>query len=35
MMKMNETQAKEFVAEMAAKCDRRWKETVDKTRFMD
>src|SRR5687768_8992318 len=35
MTKMNEIQAKEFVAELAAKCDKRWKETVDKTRFMD
>ena len=35
MLKFNETQAKEFVAELAAKCDKRWKETVDKTRFMN
>jgi hypothetical protein len=35
MMKMNEIRAKDFVAELAAKCDKRWKETVDKTRFMD
>ncbi|MBM4299073.1 MAG: hypothetical protein FJ143_15160, partial [Deltaproteobacteria bacterium] len=35
MLKFNEGQAKEFVAELAAKCDRRWKETVDKTKFMD
>ena len=35
MLKMNESQAKEFVAELAAKCDQRWKQTVDKTRFMD
>ena len=35
MLKMNEPQAKEFIAELAAKCDKRWKETVDKTRFMN
>jgi hypothetical protein len=34
MLKLNEAQAMEYVAELAAKCDRRWKETVDKTRFM-
>ena len=35
MLKLNESQAEEFIADLAAKCDRRWKETVDKTRFMD
>ena len=35
MLKLNESQAKEFIAELAAKCDQRWKQTVDKTRFMD
>ena len=35
MLKLNERQAREFVAELAAKCDQRWQETVDKTRFMD
>ena len=35
MLKLNESQAEELVADLAAKCDRRWKETVDKTRFMD
>ena len=35
MLKMNESQAREFIAELAMKCDMRWKETVDKTRFMN
>ena len=35
MLKLNESQAKELVAELAAKCVKRWNETVDKTRFMD
>jgi len=35
MLKLNEPQAKEYVAEVAAKCAKRWKQTVDKTRFMD
>jgi hypothetical protein len=35
MLRLNESQAKEFIAELAAKCHKRWKETVDKTRFMD
>ena len=35
MLKMNESQATEFVAELAAKCDRRWKQIVDRTKFMD
>jgi pyrroloquinoline quinone (PQQ) biosynthesis protein C len=35
MLKLNEPQAKELIAELAAKCDKRWKETVDKTRFMN
>jgi hypothetical protein len=35
MLKMNESQATDFVAELAVKCERRWKETVDKTLFMD
>src|SRR5437879_8019440 len=35
MLKLNEPQAQEFIAELAAKCDKRWRETVDKTRFMN
>jgi pyrroloquinoline quinone (PQQ) biosynthesis protein C len=35
MLKLTESQAAEFVAELAQKCDRRWQETVDQTRFMN
>jgi pyrroloquinoline quinone (PQQ) biosynthesis protein C len=35
MLKMNESEATEFIGELAAKCDKRWKQTVDKTKFMD
>ena len=35
MLKLNESQAKEYIAELAAKCDKHWKQTVDKTKFMD
>ena len=35
MLKLNESQSKEFIAELAAKCATRWKQTVDQTRFMD
>jgi pyrroloquinoline quinone (PQQ) biosynthesis protein C len=35
MITMNESQAREYVAGLAAKCDKRWQETVDKTRFMN
>ena len=35
MLKLNEPQAQEFIAELAAKCDKRWRDTVDKTRFMN
>src|SRR5678816_1055623 len=35
MLKLNESQAAEFVAELAQRCDRRWQETVDQTRFMN
>jgi pyrroloquinoline quinone (PQQ) biosynthesis protein C len=35
MLKFNESEAKELIAECAAKCEKRWLETVDKTRFMD
>ena len=35
MLKMSESQATEYIAELAAKCAKRWKETVDKTKFMD
>ena len=35
MLKFNESQAKEYVAELAARCENRWKQTVDKTKFMD
>src|SRR3989442_2612258 len=35
MLKFSETQAKELIFELTAKCEHRWKETVDKTRFMD
>ena len=35
MLKMNESQAQEFIAELAEKCRQRWKQTVDRTRFMD
>lgn len=34
MIKMTESQARELIAELEGKCARRWKETVDKTRFM-
>jgi len=29
MLKLNEPQAQEFIAELAAKCDKRWRETVE------
>jgi pyrroloquinoline quinone (PQQ) biosynthesis protein C len=35
MLKLSERQAEEFVAELRAKVDRRWRETVDRTRFME
>ncbi len=35
MIKFTEAQAKEIISELTAKCERRWKETVDRTRFMD
>jgi pyrroloquinoline quinone (PQQ) biosynthesis protein C len=35
MRQFNEVQAREFVAECTARLERRWNETVDKTRFMD
>ena len=35
MLKLTESQAAELVAELAQKCDRRWQETVDQTRFMN
>ena len=35
MLKLTESQAVELVAELAQKCDRRWQETVDQTRFMN
>src|SRR5512140_3193661 len=35
MLKLNENQAQEYIAELAAKCDKRWKQIVDKTKFMD
>jgi pyrroloquinoline quinone (PQQ) biosynthesis protein C len=35
MLKLIESQAAEFVAELAQKCDRRWQETVNKTRFVN
>src|SRR5437867_10831772 len=35
MLKLTESQAQELIAELAAKLEKRWKETVDKTRFMD
>jgi hypothetical protein len=35
MLKLNESQAKDYVAELATKCDKHWKRTVDKTKFMD
>jgi pyrroloquinoline quinone (PQQ) biosynthesis protein C len=34
MLQLSESEAKEFVAELVAKVNRRWNETVDKTRFM-
>jgi pyrroloquinoline quinone (PQQ) biosynthesis protein C len=35
MLKLNQSQATELIAEMAAKCDRRWQQTVNQTRFMN
>ena len=35
MLKLNERQPKNSSPKLAAKCDQRWKTTVDKTRFMD
>jgi len=35
MLQLNQSQAAEFIAELAQKCDRRWQETVDQTRFMN
>ena len=35
MLKYTEAEAKELISKLTEKCDRRWKETVDKTRFMD
>lgn len=35
MLKCSEPEAKELIAELTAKLEKRWKETVDKTRFMD
>jgi hypothetical protein len=35
VVKFNEKQAQNLLAELRAKIDRRWKETVDKTRFME
>src|SRR5438094_10288543 len=35
MLKLTESQAQELIAELAAKLEKRWKETVDRTRFMD
>jgi len=34
MLKFAETQAKELISQLTEKCNRRWRETVDKTRFM-
>ena len=35
MLKYTEAEAKELISKLTEKCDRRWNETVDKTRFMD
>ncbi|MBI4523322.1 MAG: iron-containing redox enzyme family protein [Deltaproteobacteria bacterium] len=35
MLTLSQTQAKELVAELREKIDRRWKDTVDQTRFME
>lgn len=35
MFKLSEQQAQDLVADLTAKCERRWKDTVDKTRFMN
>jgi hypothetical protein len=35
MLKYSEAGARELVAELTAKLEKRWKETVDQTRFMD
>ncbi len=34
MLKLNEKEAENLMVELSAKIDRRWKETVDQTRFM-